>query len=82
MATEIDTLHNGRYSEAAENNLFLAILDLFLAVFICQTKLAKNKLLFSAADTWPPKISYFRRSTSQPPKIIAYFLALVSGRRK
>jgi hypothetical protein len=58
---------------AAENSLFLAALGLFSAVSGRQKKSVENKPLFSAADTWLPKTSYFRRPTSQPPKIMAYF---------
>jgi hypothetical protein len=46
--------------QAAENKAFAAGNSLFSAAFGRQKKLAKNKPLFPAADTWPqPKISYF-----------------------
>jgi hypothetical protein len=75
--------HNSTYSHfrwpeaaenkafAAENKLFSAALGLFSAASGGQKKLAENKRLFLAADTWPPKIAYFRRPTEQPPKIRA-----------
>jgi hypothetical protein len=58
---------------AAENKLFSAANGLFSAVAGRQKNPAKNKALFSAARTRPPKTAYFRRLAPWPPKIICYF---------
>jgi hypothetical protein len=58
---------------AAENNLFSVAKRLFSAAAGRQKKPAKNKALFSAARTWPPKTAYFRRLSPWPPKITDNF---------
>jgi hypothetical protein len=49
--------------------LFSVALGLFSAVPDRQKKSAKNKSLFSAAATWSPNTTYFRRPGLWPPKI-------------
>jgi hypothetical protein len=63
---------------AAENKQFSATISLFSAASGRQKKLAENKPLFSAARVWPPKIAYFRRLATWPPKITDYFRRLAS----
>jgi hypothetical protein len=63
---------------AAKNKLFSAAIGLFSAASGRQKKLAENKALFSAARVWPPKIAYFRRLATWPPKITDYFRRLAS----
>jgi hypothetical protein len=53
----------------AENKLFSAASGLFSVVPGRQKKLAENKAIFSAARVQPPKITYFWRLSSWPPKI-------------